>query len=73
MGGGARLFLLVVLICLVDTFNERDGGLLHSVRYDSSFDHFAEGHCVSKYAFSASWDVFLLTQLQFFLKLNSAS
>ena len=35
MGRGARPFLFGGLICLVDSFNERELGLLISVKYDS--------------------------------------
>ena len=35
------------MFCLVDSVKERDLSLVNSVKYDSYFDDFLEGLCVS--------------------------
>ena len=35
------------MICLGNSVNERDLGLLNSVKYDFLSDYFLQGHCVS--------------------------
>ena len=47
MGGGAWPFLVGGVNCLVNSVNERDLGLLNSVKYLFFFEYFLEGLCAS--------------------------
>ena len=55
--------------CLVDSSNERDLGLLNSVKYDSSLITSQRDICL-KYAFSARWLVILFVELRFSISAN---
>ena len=47
MGGGAWPFFVGVVICLLNSVNERDFSLLNMCQIWFLFDYFLEGLCVS--------------------------
>ena len=55
------------VLCLVNPVNDRVTSLLNSVKHDSSWSTSRRDVVCLKYAFSASWQVNSLLQLQFFL------